>query len=684
MSPAPGCARLCLCIHIHQPVGNFDHVMEGALEDCYLPMLRELERHPGIRCGLHVSGCLLEWMESERPEVPELMARLCSRGDMELLTSGRYEPVITLLERADAVRQIRAYSRVLQRISGREPGGLWLTERVWEPHLASLLAEAGVGWAVVDDLHLRLAGVPAEGTGGVWVTEDAGRPLRLLGSSKRLRYMIPFSPVDEVIGYLLSQECRGRTITYGDDGEKFGVWPGTAELCYGKGWLGAFLTALLEADGLETVLPSEAAAGRAEGPVYIPAASYEEMGEWTMTPGERELRDGAAALLSEAMPGAEAALLLRGGFFRNYLSRYPESAELRGRVMLASGAVDLSGSGGALRHLWRSQCNCSYWHGVFGGLYMPHLREALWRELTLAETEALLVLDSIPSARRRDLDHDGMTETVVRTERLSMTVRADLSVTELTPLRRDGTPVPMGHVLTRHREAYHDDVGAGEDGTGDDGRVRTIHDGRPSKEAGLAELLVHDAWRRRSMTDLLLGAGSGPGDWEPPSGAVATATVVTPGAPSCQQGDTLRMEAELSLGGLPLQKSLTVDMARSTVTAESRLAAGGTPVRLGMELCICLMTDRDPERYMLVDGGRRVSPGDRLCTRATTLEVRDSARGASLVITAEGELDLWTTPLDTVSMSEGGFERVHQGVAMLLSRVGGGDLDVTLRMEPRT
>ena len=35
----------------------------------------------------------------------------------------------------------------------------------------------------------------------------------------------------------------------------------------------------------------------------------------------------------------------------------------------------------ARRELYRGQCNCPYWHGAFGGLYLPHLRNAIYRSL---------------------------------------------------------------------------------------------------------------------------------------------------------------------------------------------------------------------------------------------------------------------------------------------------------------
>ena len=44
-------------------------------------------------------------------------------------------------------------------------------------------------------------------------------------------------------------------------------------------------------------------------------------------------------------------------------------------------------AGKALDHIWQAQCNCAYWHGVFGGLYLPHLRFGLYRNLIQAQAK---------------------------------------------------------------------------------------------------------------------------------------------------------------------------------------------------------------------------------------------------------------------------------------------------------
>ena len=57
-----------IVLHNHQPVGNFERVFAEAYDAAYRPFLDVLERYPAVKIGLHVSGCLLDWIEDNRPE----------------------------------------------------------------------------------------------------------------------------------------------------------------------------------------------------------------------------------------------------------------------------------------------------------------------------------------------------------------------------------------------------------------------------------------------------------------------------------------------------------------------------------------------------------------------------------------------------------------------------------------
>ncbi|NNF05940.1 MAG: alpha-amylase, partial [Candidatus Eisenbacteria bacterium] len=83
-----------IALHNHQPVGNFDEVIEQAYQDSYLPFLEVLEQFPAIKVGLHNSGCLIDWFTEHRPEYFERLSGLVERGQIEIISGGYYEPIL--------------------------------------------------------------------------------------------------------------------------------------------------------------------------------------------------------------------------------------------------------------------------------------------------------------------------------------------------------------------------------------------------------------------------------------------------------------------------------------------------------------------------------------------------------------------------------------------------------------
>src|SRR5436309_3440127 len=125
--------------------------------------------------------------------------------------------------------------------------------------------------------------------------------------------------------------------------------------------------------------------------------------------------------------GEAAHDLLRGGQWRNCQARYPEANRLHKRTLRVSHrlwqkpAEDDPAWREARIRLWRAQCNCAYWHGVFGGLYLPHLRSALYRELIAAEAS---VAGREPRLERGHLDLDGVPHAVRETARWAAWISA--------------------------------------------------------------------------------------------------------------------------------------------------------------------------------------------------------------------------------------------------------------------
>jgi alpha-amylase len=663
-------------------VGNFDSVLEDASRDSYLPFLEILERFPGIRLTLHYSGFLLRWIADRRPDVLQLLKTLVSRGQVELLGGGMYEPILALLPERDRLGQVRALSEYLRTLFGKQPEGAWLAERVWEPELVPSLAAAGVKYLPLDDYHFLRAGLSPEELDGVYLTEAGGSAVRVFPGSELLRYLIPFGDVEETlraIDRLTSRDVASPAAIFADDGEKFGVWPGTRKSVYEEGWLRRFFEGIwARRDWLSTMTFGEyASRAPVRGRVYLPSCSYIEMGEWALPPG-RAARFGD--LLKELRAGraAEMKPFVQGGFFRNFLRKYEEANQLHKRMWWVSGRVEeatrRSGADAGKDFLYRAQCNDVYWHGVFGGLYLNHLREAAYGNLLRAEEASDRALHGGRSGWTEgvtgDLDLDGGTEALLKTSLLTLLVHAHDggAVTEISLPSRS---VALGHVLTRREEGYHAKL---RQAAGSYDGSTSIHDVLALKDPSAAAALSVDPWQRASFREAIYRGE------ESLEGILADAVsplCVTAGKETemeiTRSGLRIVLSQQVSLAGpgvdLLLEKVLEVTAGEEGFHARYRLVNRGRETlsaRFASEWNLNFLSGSGPDR-------RYVGVGEdaALSSRGATAALRefrivDAWRRLEVGVRADREFTLLRCPVETVSLSESGAEKIHQGVCLRL------------------
>ena len=694
-----GAVNFLFALHNHQPVGNFGWVFEDAYERCYLPLVEHLERFPVVRAALHHSGPLLEWIESERPEYIKKVRGLVDRGQVEILGGGMYEPILSTLTDDDAVGQILRMTEYVRDRFGATVRGIWLTERIWEPSLPRVLARAGVEFTITDESHFRYAGIEKNRMFGYYVTEDKGSRVFVFPIDMELRYRIPFAEVPRTIEYLSEVADRGPDLaaTYGDDGEKFGVWPQTHEWVYGQKWLETFFTALTDnRDWIDMPHFGEYLdAHRPLGRVYLPTASYEEMMEWALPSGStREIQD-IVHELKDAGSYERFHPFLRGGFWPNFFTKYPEANRMHKKMLAVSRRVAEaypdSGTSAeppeAVRELYRSQCNCPYWHGLFGGLYLNYLRHAVYQCMLRAETLADETLAAAGSPRALietvDVDTDGADELVVTGAKLGLVIEPDEGGTVDLLAAREFAFM-LTNTLTRREEAYHRKiVPADAESDGDDGGPKSIHDLQHSKEEGLDRMLLYDRHDRRCFRDHVTDAVADlelfhadtfteRGDFADGMYEVAsaeesgrTATVRLAREGTVRQDDenhALAIEKVFSVD--PDAGSMRVDYTL-TNRSEARLA-----FRFGVEQNLTLLAGTAEDRYYLVDGKKPDAPlmgdaGDADGVESACLV--DEFFGFAARLGASAPFTLWRFPVETVSQSEGGFERTYQGSALMQS-----------------
>jgi alpha-amylase/alpha-mannosidase (GH57 family) len=131
-------------VHDHQPVGNYPEVVARVYERAYAPFFETVKRYPGVKFSLHISGALLEWMESEAAAAITAVRDMVAAGQCEILTGTYYEALTPVAPEHDVKNSIVAYTAKLAGIFATEPRGMWLAERVYEPHVPRILADVNV------------------------------------------------------------------------------------------------------------------------------------------------------------------------------------------------------------------------------------------------------------------------------------------------------------------------------------------------------------------------------------------------------------------------------------------------------------------------------------------------------------------------------------------------------------
>lgn len=622
--------RFCFVLHLHQPVGNFHHVFEDHAVDVYRPFFDFLADHELWPIGLHVSGPLIEWLGEHDADFHDRIGRLAADGKVELLSAGWYEPILAALSREDRATQLGWMRKELEERFGVTPTGLWLTERVWEPDLPRDLADAGIEYTLVDDHLARRAGVPAADLLRPLRTEAGGRALDLLAIDERLRYLIPFRPAEELENHLRRRHEAGEPLALiGDDGEKFGGWPRTKEWLYEGGWLKDFgerMDRLRDEGVVRLVTPAQALAEVATtGPVYLPSGSYMEMEAWAL-----------------------------GGHWKGFLARYEEANRIHKRMTALSELCRRRGDPAeARRAVGRGQCNDAYWHGVFGGLYMKHLREGVRRELT--EAERLLRAGEPLEFTRADVAFSGREGWWAHGAGVSAWVDPAYGGT-ITDLIRLEERVDVVDVLTRRREAYHEEA--------------LRRRGRQDAEDGSSA----DQGSGAGHQDSSGSQGSGHGQASEDDGGAAPSIHDIEAATTLDRLPPVDSDVRTLIHDRVLRPEVSLDSYRDGEYEPVWAPSGGGVARdpepvvddSGRRSLVWTFRERDPDVEKTIsireDGHVAIewiwSPGS---FPADAVFAPELSLGTGVALWFDPEPEVWRYPIVTVSKCPDGFEEIEQG-----------------------
>ncbi len=643
-------------IHNHQPLGNFGWVFESAYERSYRPFMEVLEDYPNMKVAVHISGPLFEWISSNRPEYLDLLRSLIKKGQLEMVVAGFYEPVLAAIPDEDAVEQIELLKNFVKDL-GYKAKGLWLTERVWQPKLVRILGKAGIEYVIVDDYHFMSAGLDRDQLHWPYYTEENGETVIVFPIDEKLRYLIPFRPVEKTLEYLhgLDSGDESRVKVFHDDGEKFGVWPGTYEWVYEKGWLRDFFDSISSDDRINVTLYSEYLSSfRPRGVVYLPIASYFEMSEWSLpAKSAREFVDFVEWLRSEGR-FERYRVFVRGGIWKNFFFKYPESNYMHKRMLMVGRLI--GGNVSARGLILRAQCNDAYWHGVFGGIYLPHLRREVWSNIIRANSFVKT------GNFVKDFDLDGMDEVFLESDGFYAVFRPSYGGS-LVEFSSKGRAVNYVDVLTRRWEHYHSLHESVENNSEDGEGVASIHELARSIPEDIKREVAYDRTLRHMLQDHFIPIGTTIEDYRLAAFTEAGDFVTSP------------YEFRLEEDSLIMRRSGLVNGKSASVTKVFRFDECGFRVDYSVD---------GPSDFIfgtelnLAVHSVQEDPGE---LRASRLTINDKygMGKVSIEIEGNGDFKVWKFPVRTLSQSESGWDFIQQGVSYTFLAPVDGALRFTLR-----
>lgn len=655
--------KLLFGIHMHQPIDNFDWVIEKAVTLCYAPFFATMRKYPAFKFSVHCSGWLMEQIKMHYKDLYKDIKYLAKRGSIEFLSAGYYEPILSAIPSQDRVAQIDMLSKSISKDFGQLPKGLWLTERVWESTIIPDLTACGIEYTLMDDYHFESAGFREDQLDGYFLSEESGNEIALFPINKALRYAIPFLNVNAAINAIKAFDAKADSAAIlFDDAEKFGMWPKTYEWVYEKEWLRRFVEAVLADDAIETMhFSSYKASTLPRGIAYLPNTSYYEMGEWSLRSEQ--------TLQLQSLKKSVDERFLKGGIWKNFLIKYPESNRIHKRTLELSKAAKTLTKKGFKIALYKAQANDSLWHGVFGGLYLGNLRDNVYTYIIEAENiryadKRLIVLDNN--------ELDGYVKAKMITP--NAILRFDSAYGgQLVEFDARDVCFNYQNTLMRHKEAYHElirnpQTKPPEESHDNEDRIETIHHAHIEVSQTLKNALIYDWHQKNSfidhISDLSFNAENFKyADFREFGDFANQAFTLT------QSKESLTFERH---GGIYDGRALREEYHETTITKNF------APLSDGVAFRIDLQSSSEFEYLYALEFNFHFAKYEKLTLNTLPLqeiqtlndvskvELFDNTFGKKITLTLDQNATLHAFVLSTLSQSEEGFDLSPQGVSLAL------------------
>jgi hypothetical protein len=385
------------------------------------------------------------------------------------------------------------------------------------------------------------------------------------------------------------------------------------------------------------------------------------MGEWSLRPKDALMLEKIRKNLRASFSLETVEKFVKGSIWKNFLVKYYESNQIHKRMLSLSRVAPKNRE--YLDTLYKAQTNDVLWHGVFGGIYLPNLRDNAWRFIIKCENmlhgdnDALVV---------EDINCDGYDEIKCVSENL-IAVFDTAAGGALCELGVRDRAFNFANTLTRYEEAYHAKIRDAveekrEAPLKEEEGISTIHDEHIENPEQYLPYLIEDWYLKNAFVDHIVDAHFSVEQFQACSFSEYGDFANQPFALQKSKKHAFKLVRD---GGIyrddrksALKLSKRFRVKKSHIDFKITLEGGAEDLYYLMEHNFHF-ADSDA----IVINNAAFSDGY-LMQGQTGLDIYDPYTEKHIRMTFNSSVDIYIYKLDTLSQSEAGFELTNQGVGL--------------------
>lgn len=145
-------------LHLYQPPTIEKETLKVVVAESYQPLVKLLKNNPGFKISLNINSCLSYLLyEFGYQKLLEDLSYLINKGQVELLDTAAYHPILPLLTDKEINKQIKINWEMNQGLLKikKKPQGFWLPECAYSRRTAEIIKNNGYKWIVLDEISYQ-------------------------------------------------------------------------------------------------------------------------------------------------------------------------------------------------------------------------------------------------------------------------------------------------------------------------------------------------------------------------------------------------------------------------------------------------------------------------------------------------------------------------------------------------